>query len=108
MNSKLVEKLLEMALQGEEKGLSNELPFEIGEAYLIRTVTYHVLGRVKEIKGSFLVLDEASWVADSGRFSVALEKGELNEVEYVGRAIVNFNAIADAYPWPKKLPKETK
>lgn len=106
MKSQLVEKLLEKALESDES--SSECPFEIGSAYLIRTVTYHVLGRVKAIKGNFLMLDEASWVADSGRFSVAIEKGELSEIEYVGKAIVSLTAIVDAYPWSNKTPRETK
>lgn len=85
-----------------------ELPFEIGKAYFIRTVTYHVLGQVKQISGDFLVLEKASWVADSGRFSLAIGKGELSEVEYIDAAIINTNAIADACPWVHKLPTETK
>lgn len=107
MNTKLAEKFLEKVLTDGDQSES-DCPFEVGEAYFIRTVTYHVIGRVKVVKGAFLVLDEASWIADSGRFSKAMEKGELNEVEYVGRAIVSLNAIADAYPWPHKPPKETK
>jgi len=107
MKSQLVEKLLEKALQ-DETTVSTELPFEIGEAYLIRTVTYHILGKVESIKGNFLVLNEASWVADSGRFNEAIGKGTLNEIEFVGNAIVSINAIADAYPWSHKLPKDSK
>lgn len=85
-----------------------DTPFEVGEAYFIRTVTYHVVGRVKAVQGGFLVLDEASWVADSGRFSNAIKTGELTEVEYAGRAIVSLGAIADAYPWLHETPKVTK
>jgi hypothetical protein len=108
MKKELLQELVCELLKGETNCSSDDLPFEIGESYLIRTVTYHVLGKVKSIKGNFLVMEEASWVADSGKFSVALEKGTLNEVEYVGKVIVALNAIADAYPWNNKLPKETK
>jgi hypothetical protein len=83
-------------------------PFIVGEAYLIRTVTYHQVGVLMEIKGDFLVLKDASWVADSGRFSDCLSKGTFNEVEYVGIIFVNKNSIVDAFPWTNKLPKETK
>ena len=107
MKSGLIEKLLEKALESEDE-TSSELPFEIGKAYFIRTVTYHVVGKVEEIKGAFLVLSEASWVADSGRFSKAIAEGELSEVEYVGDMIVNTSSIADACIWRNKLPKVTK
>ena len=107
MKTQLIEKMLEKVLESDNES-SSDLPFEIGEAYLIRTVTYHVLGRVKSIKGNFLCLEEASWVADSGRFNEAIGKGTLNEVEYVDKAIVSINAISDAYPWNHKMPKESK
>lgn len=85
-----------------------ELPFEVGKAYFIRTVTYHVVGRVRAIKGDFLALENASWVADSGRFGEAISNGVLSEVEFCGSAFVNTNAIADAYPWVHDLPTQTK
>lgn len=107
MKTQLIEKLLDRVLD-EEVNSDSSVPFEVGNAYFIRTVTYHVVGIVKAIKGSFLVLKEASWVADSGRLSEALEKGTLSEVEYAGDAIVSMNAISDAYPWKNKVPKETK
>ena len=80
--------------------------FEIGAAYFIRTVTYHITGRVVAIDGNFLILEDAAWVADSGRFAQAIAKGTLSEVEPVGDAIVNQTAIVDAFPWPHALPKE--
>lgn len=108
MKTGLIEKLLEKALESESGEVSNELPFEIGKSYFIRTVTYHVIGTVDRIKGAFLVLSDASWVADSGRFSKAISEGELNEVEYIGEMIVNTLAIADATRWLHKNPKATK
>ena len=109
MNKQLIEKLLEQALcEKEEKWNGSDIPFVIGKAYLIRTVTYHMLGRIDKVSGNFLILSDASWVADSGRFSVAITKGELSENEYVGDAIVSLNAIVDAFPWGHKIPKETK
>jgi len=109
MKTQLIEKLLEKVLNGEEeKWNGSDIPFAIGKAYLIRTVTYHMLGRIEKISGDFLVMADASWVADSGKFSTAITKGELSESEYVGDAIVNLTAIVDAFPWGHKIPKETK
>lgn len=86
----------------------NILPFEIDEDYFIRTVTYHLVGRVKKICGKFLILCDASWVADSGRFMNAIRDGKLDEVEPVGVAYVNIDSIVDAFPWCHKLPKDQK
>jgi hypothetical protein len=85
-----------------------ELPFEVGKAYFIRTVIYHVLGRVKKITGKFLEMEDASWIADSGRFSNAISEGKLDEIEPTGDAIVNTDSIIDAYEWKHKLPREQK
>jgi hypothetical protein len=83
-------------------------PFEVGKSYFIRTVTYHLVGKVASVVGTFLVLSDASWVADSGRFMQAIKNGTLNEVEPVGDAIVNFSAVTDAFPWVHSLPEKQK
>ena len=108
MKNRLIEKLLEKALDNTDVGESSGEPFEIGKAYLIRTVTYHQVGVLKEIIGDFLIFKDASWVADSGRFSDCLSKGSFNEVEYVGPMMINKTAIVDAFPWENKVPRETK
>jgi len=80
----------------------------IGKCFFIRTVTYHLVGRVKSIFGKFLELEDASWVADSGRFMNAIKEGTLNEVEPVGKAYVNTESITDFFPWNNKLPDAQK
>lgn len=84
------------------------LPFEIGGKYLIRTVTYFATGEVESIKGGFLVLKDAAWVADTGRFRDAIATGALSEVEPVETMILNTAAITDAFPWQHALPREQK
>jgi hypothetical protein len=81
--------------------------FKAGEKLFIRTVTYHQVGEIEAVEDDFLRLKDASWVADSGRFHTALETGALNEVEYVGAAIVNLGTIVDAFPWEHDLPTES-
>lgn len=84
-------------------------PFEVGKAYLIRTVTYFITGRVVSITGNFMVLNTAAWVADTGRFCDALNTGVLNEVEPMpDGTIVALTAIVDAAPWAHDLPTEQK
>ena len=62
-------------------GEKNESPFEIGAIYLIRTVTMIDTGRLLRVTPMELVLEEAAWIADTGRFSDALKKLSFNEVE---------------------------
>ena len=87
-------------------------PFEVGTAYLFRTVTMHLLGRVTEVGDREISVTEAGWLADSGRFHDFLKSGNPNEFEpaelpsdiiFIGRG-----AIVDVWPWRKELPKTQK
>jgi len=80
--------------------------FKVGNAYYIRTVTYHLTGRVTAIIDGFLVLEDAAWVAESGRYFDALKTGKLSEVEPVpDGTLVSIGAVTDASPWNHPLPK---
>jgi len=86
---------------------SSPLPFKIGEKYIIRCVTHMSTGRVTAIDGVFITLDDAAWIADSGRWYDCLNTGALNEVEpYPESVIINTGAIVDAAPWRHELPRE--
>lgn len=73
-------------------------PFVIGAIYLIRLATVYNSGRVVAASNRWVVLEDAAWIADTGRFSDALKSAEFNEVEPFpdGRVIVSVGAIVDA------------
>lgn len=95
-------------LRSEEKVSFDSYNDFIGKSFFFRTVTYHVVGKVVKIVGTMLQLEQASWVADSGRFMNAIKEGKLNEVEPVGDWFVNIGAIVDFGVWNHKLPKNQK
>ena len=80
----------------------------VGKKFFIRTVTYHLVGKVEKVFGDFIELSTASWVADSGRFMQAIKDGDLDEVEPTGTAFVNVKSIVDFYPWKHPLPVSQK
>lgn len=86
----------------------NQLDEFIGKKVFIRTVTYHLVGEVKNRIGNLFELKEASWVADSGRFMNAIKEGfsDSAEIEPVGQCYVNIEAIVDMFPWKHELPTE--
>lgn len=102
-----LEQFVGTALQG---AVTPPTPFEIGKNYLVRTVTMVDVGRVTRVIGNFIVMENASWIADTGRFYECLERtGVFNEVEPFKHPIyLNVNAIIDATPWPYDLPSEPK
>ena len=90
----------------------NDLPFLVGHSYLFRTVTHIELGRVVRIIGQFIELEDASWIADTGRYHDLLRDGIFSkdsEVEpyplYTG---VNTQSLVNYAPWPHALPREQK
>lgn len=83
--------------------------WEIGKNYLVRTVTMIQLGKLQVVTEKELLLSDACWVADTGRFHEALENGDLNEIEMFNRdVIVGRGAIIDATEWMSPLPKSSK
>lgn len=89
------------------ESLTSKIPFKVGKKYFIRTITYFVTGKVKKISGGFLVLEDAAWVADTGRFMEAINDGKLSEVEPVDvQVYLNLNSITDGYEWRHALPRK--
>ena len=86
----------------------NKLEDMIGEKFFFRTVTYHLTGKVKKLVGNIIELDDAAWIADSGRFMQCIKDGKLNEVEPIGKAYLNLTSVTDFFPWKHKLPCEQK
>lgn len=77
---------------------SDPSPYEIGETYLVRTVTMIDTGVVVRVTQQEIILRDAAWIADTGRFADALKKAEFSEVEPFpdGEVIINRSAVIDA------------
>lgn len=90
-------------------GAASPSPWEIGKNYLIRTVTMIDTGRLVAVTDHELVLEDAAWIADTGRFAQAVEKAEFGEVEPFpsGRVIVGRGCIIDAIQITQ-LPRSQK
>ena len=87
-----------------------EHAYPVGASLFIRTVTMHYTGRLSRVTAGELVLTDAAWIADSGRFNVALRTGALSEVEPYpdGPVIVPRDGVIDAALWTHALPREPK
>jgi len=88
---------------------NNNEDFIVDECVYIRTITFHLTGRIFKVTDKFIFLEEAAWIADSGRFTQAINDGVLDEVEPVNVPVrVSINSIVDVYSWTHALPKEQK
>lgn len=83
--------------------------WEIGEKYLIRTVTMIDTGKIVAVTPQEIVLEDAAWIADTGTFSEAVSKAEFNEVEPFpdGRVVIGRGAVVDAVKI-KETPRSKK
>lgn len=89
---------------------TDDHPYHIGKNYFIRTVTMIQVGKLIRVTPQELVLEDAIWVADTGRFTQALENGDLDEVETfpAGEVIVGRGAVVDACVWNNQIIREQK
>lgn len=87
-----------------------KFPFKVGDKVFLRTVTLYYLGRIKEFIGDHLVLEDASWVQDTGsRLHDFIKSGaETNKSEIepiVTKLSVNLNNVIDCIEWTHDLPR---
>lgn len=81
----------------------------VGRKVFIRSITHYYTGRIVRIDDTVIELDDAAWIADTGRFSEALKSGTLKEIEPFPSTVCVFRGgIVDATEWKHPLPRETK
>jgi len=102
-------------LEKQKKKISiKEDGWIIGNNYLIRTVTHIDVGRLVNINDKEVLIDNASWIADTGRFSTVLKDGlesdDSSEIEpfNVGVVMVGRSSIIDVCEYKHDLPKVQK
>jgi len=85
------------AMFGGSHGQTNDFAEWVGKKVFIRTVTHHYTGLVKRLVGATsCILEDAAWIADSGRFSAALKSCDFDEVEpYHGPVQISYGAVLD-------------
>ena len=85
-------------------------PWQLGKNYFIRTVTHHFTGRLIQVTQQELVLQDAAWIADDGRFSNAIKTGVFGEIEPFpnGNLIVGRGSVIDAFELNAELPRSQK
>ena len=92
---------------GSKKQSKN--PIKVGNKVLVRTVTLYHTGRIVEVTPTELVLEDAAWIADTGRLNAALVGGTTNEVEpFPDPVAVSRGSIVDVTTWRGELPRSVK
>ena len=81
-----------------KKETDEACPWVVGKKYFIRTVTMHHTGELVSVGPQELVLKDAAWIPDSGRFNEAVKDiSKCNEVEpFNAPVIIGRGSIVDA------------
>jgi hypothetical protein len=90
---------------------NKRLPMKVGDKLFIRGVTMAYTGRVKAWTDAEVELEDAAWIADTGRFAQAMEKGDFSEVEPYPpgeTVVVNRDAVSDWRVISFDLPRSQK
>ena len=101
--------LIGTPVEGTALITSEESPYEIGKNYFVRTVTHYLTGRVLRVTQQEIVVEDAAWIADTGRFADAIKNASFDEVEPYpdGQVIIGRGAVIDAVQIAE-LPKAQK
>lgn len=85
-------------------------PYEIGKNYFIQTVTHYYTGKLVAVLKDEIILEDAAWIADTGRFQEFIKDGKFNEVEPypTGKLIVGRGSLVQAFEWTHTLPRAQK
>lgn len=84
-------------------------PVRMGNKVLIRTVTHYHTGRIVLLTKDEIVLEDAAWIASTGRFNHALVNSTAEEIEpFPFPVSVNRGAVIDVTDWRGDLPRSTK
>ena len=90
--------------EGGSKEQENKY-YKIGGKIFIRTVTHIIVGRLIGLTHLEFIIEDASWIADTGRFSTSLKDfNNLDEVEFntmvmgpaIKRPAAQFRAVVDS------------
>lgn len=99
-----ISQVVELVQALQKPKQSAKSPFKIGDNVFIRTVTLYYTGKVKDFNSQWVKLENASWIADTGRFHDFLKEGKCNEYEsFIDDVSIPIGSIIDVTNWKHNL-----
>ncbi len=77
--------------------------FKKGEQYFVQTATHYYVGTLADVNDMALLLTDAAWVADTGRFNEFMSGSKPYELEPCGQVPVLISLGAVIAIMPKKV-----
>lgn len=79
------------------------MKLEIGSCYFVRTLSDYWVGRLVDVGPFTLTLEDASWVADTGRLAEFMRHGKAENMEIEPVGLVMCSNGPAVLSWPHKL-----
>lgn len=86
-------------------------PIRVGKNAFIQCVTHYYTGHIIEVTETEIVIDQAAWIPDTGRFNEALARGQFGEVEPYPDDVpvaISRGGIVAVSEWKFPLPRAVK
>lgn len=92
---------------------SDYLSLLIGKNVFVRTATYAYTGRLIAVTDRDLALEDAAWIADSGRWATTLKNGfgdnaEIEPYPDGHPVVIERTCLIETTLWPHPLPREQR
>lgn len=87
------------------------MSLQAGQSYLILTVTHYFTGQVVSCDLAEIVLRQAAWIPDTGRFHTMLQTGQVKECEPLPEEVlihISLGSVVAAIAWPHPLPRSPR
>jgi len=108
MNTEILNKISELLAQIVPQSPSDGHPYIVGKWYAVRTLTMIQTGKLEFVFARELVLSNAAWIADTGRWmQFCKDPSNALEVEpFIDNVIISRSNIIDATQIMEFLPKQ--
>lgn len=81
--------------------------FQPGDKIMVQSITFFWVGELKAVVNGYVILDKASWIADTGAVDQCMNKGTLAEKATLPNHSprISLQSIVAVLPWTAALPK---
>lgn len=108
-DKKVIENMWRDAM--EDNYVKLDTGVKIGKVYFIETLTKYYIGEVVEIDFSYIILNNWTWIPNTGRFNEFMKTGNPEENEPAPPGILKripHDVITSIDDWPHPIPQEVK
>jgi len=107
LQEKLIKELILQLFQIDKPKQESNSFYQVGEDYVVRSVTMIYLGKLKQETQDALILEDCAWIPETSRWSDFLTGTKPKEMEpYPDDVIIYKGALLDVVKMKNKIERE--